>query len=313
MIWRLHLKNDVDQSKGYSREFLAKYCMDNGIIGVGWPTIRTRTWDDDVLYKEAKRAYPHNENNLKAGIKAVRAMRDMRIGDLIWTRIEGVYYLCRVTGLWENTRPTSLHDDLDLTNYCHVRWLKIGTAEAIPGKVVSSMRPAATVQRVNGVDTITKLIWNFYAGTEDYRIEPDLSNHYWDLLDAESIEEIVLLYLQVEKRFFIYTSTVKRDTQTYECVLVNSEGVHAYPQVKSGNTALDARNYEKLAKREPGCRIYLFATSQRYFPSENKQIICIQRSDIEAFIEKNRAILPATILYWIDLCKSIEGTTAYAE
>lgn len=295
-VWRLHLKNDVDSSLGLDREKLFAFCREQGILGVGWPKIRSRTWDDRVLRAEAE-AYAAQPNNRQAGWKAVRAMRSMEIGDLIWTRREGIYYLCRVTGRWIDTVPTALHDSYDLTNFCRVDWAEIGKEDAVPGKVIASMRPAATVQRVRDVEEISRFLWDRCAGRNDYPSEERPRASLWDILSAEEIEELVLLYLQAELGFYVYTSTVKRSTQRYECVLTDRDGNRVYPQVKSGEEALPAADYADLAAGGSGARVYLFAVSQRYGTARPEGVFCLGREEIETFARERRALLPR-LLQW---------------
>lgn len=291
-VWRLHLKNDVDSSLG--REKLFAFCREQGILGVGWPAIRSRTMDDAVLRAEAD-AYAAWPNKRRAGLKAVRAMRSMEAGDLIWTRWKGVYYLCRVTGRWIDTVPTALHDRCDLTNFCRVDWAEIGEEDAVPGKVVASMRPAAAVQRVRGVESLSRFLWDRCAGRSDYPGEELPQASLWDILSAEETEELVLLYLQAERGLLVYTSTVKCSTQRYECVLTDRAGNRAYPQVKSGAKPLPAADYADLTADDPAARVYLFAVSQRYGAERPERIVCLGREELETFARERRALLPRLI------------------
>lgn len=293
-IWRIHIKNDV--SDGYNREDLLRFCQQEQLIGVGWVEITTR----DDSYEAVKKAAGVYTDSTRA-IKAINAMRKMEIDDLIWTRLNGVYFLCRVKGLWKDSKPTDMHDKLDVSNYVNVEWLEIGMEDLVPGKVVSSFRPAASAQSVAGVEEISKYIWNKYKKTDYYSLSKNKMD-IWSILSAESIEELVILYLQVSKGFHIYSTTMKYATREYECIMVNKEGVHAFPQVKSGSVSLSAADYMEAIKREPTAQVYLFTTSEKYSKNGSKNIFYISKAELEDFIRNNRKMLPDLTDYWIDLC-----------
>lgn len=293
-IWRIHIKNDV--SDGYNREDLLQFCQQEQLIGVGWVKITTRDDSYDAV-KKAASVYPDSTR----AIKAINAMRKMEIDDLIWTRLNGVYYLCRVNGLWKDSKPTDMHDKLDVSNYVNVEWLEIGMEDLVPGKVVSSFRPAASAQSISGVEEISKYIWNKNKRDDYYSLSKNKMD-IWSVLSAESIEELVILYLQVSKGFYIYSTTMKYATREYECIMVNKEGVHAFPQVKSGSVSLYTDDYMEAIKRESTAQVYLFTTSENYRKNSSKNIYYLSKNELEDFIRNNRKILPDLTEYWIDLC-----------
>ena len=54
-VWRIHIKNDIEQSK--TRQDLLSFCKREKIIGVGWNEIRTKVNSEDSIRKEAA-VYP---------------------------------------------------------------------------------------------------------------------------------------------------------------------------------------------------------------------------------------------------------------
>lgn len=114
----------------------------------------------------------------------------------------------------------------------------------------------------------------------------------------EDVEEIVSLYLQLEKNYLIYSSSNKVDTQTYEFVMVSRNGEHrCYAQVKTGNEPLDCKKYEHLISK--GNKVYLFTVSQEYKNNNNKNIITLGKNDIIDFIYNNQKIMPERIQRWL--------------
>lgn len=293
-VWRIHIKNDV--APGYSREDLLAFCLKEKLIGVGWGEIKTRVNDESIIRKQAQ-----FYSEPTPAIKALNAMRKMQVNDLIWTRLGNRYFLCRVIGLWTDSKPTPKHYELDIPNYVNVEWLEIGMEKDVPGKVVSSFRPAATAQAVNGVTDISQYIWNKYSGKDSYPVEKEKLD-FWSVLSAEAIEELVLLYLQVEKEYYIHSSTVKNSFPTYECELVNKSGIRAYPQVKSGGESLKADDYMEAINYNPKAEVYLFSTSESYTKNNCNQVHFLYKRDIDTFIKKNKELMFNLTNNWLELC-----------
>ena len=110
--------------------------------------------------------------------------------------------------------------------------------------------------------------------------------------DGNNAEELVILYLQFEKEYRIYSSTMKATFPVYECQMVNKDGYHAYPQVKTGNEILKADDYMIAFEKDPGSEVFLFATSQRYVKNKDKRIKYLTTEEIENFARENINILP---------------------
>ena len=128
----------------------------------------------------------------------------------------------------------------------------------------------------------------------------------WSVLSAEAIEEIVLLYLQIEKGYHIYSSTVKYAFPKYECEMVNIKGKKAYPQVKSGDVKLNADDYMNAIIHDSTAEVYLFSTSESYVKNNCDKIHYIYISDLEKFINQYANTLPELTYNWINLCGFFE-------
>ncbi|MCR5118948.1 MAG: hypothetical protein K6B44_04930 [Lachnospiraceae bacterium] len=293
-VWRIHIKPDIEA--GFSRRDLLEFLKKEEIIGVGWSEIKTRENSAEAIRKEAVKY-----DDPSSAIKALNALRNMQIGDLIWTRLDNEYYLCQVTDLWENSKPSEMHRRFDVTNYVSVKWSDIGLETKVPGKVLSSFRPPASAQSVSGVEDISMYLWNKYSDTDAYDIRKD-NIDFWTVLSSEAIEELVLLYLQVEKGFYIYSTSVKYAFPTYECEMANIMGIRCYPQVKSGDVPLNADDYMQVLQNEPDSNVYLFSQSESYTENNDKRVKYIYKKDIEEFVRRHKMILPDMTYGWIDLC-----------
>ena len=117
-VWRIHIKNEV--AVGYTRQDLLDFCQKENLIGVGWGEIKTRINSDSAIRQQAQ-----YYSNVTPAIKALNAMRKMEIDDLIWTRLDSSHYcLCRVTGLWVDSKPTDKHYKLDVPNE---KWIDVSS------------------------------------------------------------------------------------------------------------------------------------------------------------------------------------------
>ena len=130
-LFRIHIR-----PRGGSDDMPAtfQYCLDNGLLGVGWRVddelIETRDWDEyeplaTQIYGESLQQPRYIRHNVEPG-------------DLVWTRDPNArYYLARVTSGWEYwTSPRGRERDIDIANVfrCDFRAVPL---DAVPGTVVS--------------------------------------------------------------------------------------------------------------------------------------------------------------------------------
>ena len=300
-VWRLHLRTDFKEY-GHSQDELFELCYKDGIIGVGWLNITNQIGaDENITESIRKQANTSYSKNPTPGIKAMNAMNAMQIGDLIWTRYNGDYYLCKVIGRWIDQPFLEKYIPYDITNYVPVTWQKIGMEDRVPGKIISSFRPAAAVQKVRETENISAFMWNKYHKCNDYSIIKSELN-VWKLLNNESIEELVILYLQVEKGYYVYTSALKPTTRTYECRMVNLNGEYGFPQVKSGSTSLNANDYKQALIENENSKVFLFAASENYIKNEDRRFVYLTRNELEEFARNHKQIIHPLSFYWMDLC-----------
>ncbi len=302
-VYRVQLKPEK-KSYGGKNDVL-NFCMNHGIIGVGWSEVTCNVNDWEALHSECAKLTA--EGACYAGdkgvFKAVNAIRQMKAGDFVWTRHGGNksdYYLCRVCddNSWINRKVTQEHIKYDITNYVHCEWVHIGTEDNVPGKVVNSFRASATAQRINDVEKITQVIWDKHKGKIS-KLEFS-KDDFWNLIGAEELECLILLYLQIEEGYYIYSSTVKPSTKTYEAVMISKDGAQkCFPQVKQ-NEALSPENYRRA---NPAERVVLFSSTEKYGDKKYPDVECLRRDKIWSFMDKQYAILPGNIKAIFDSCR----------
>ena len=222
----------------------------------------------------------------------------MSDGDLVWIRdFQGQYHLGRITGGWEY-RDAPEYRDADIVNVRPCKLYPI--SGAVPGKIMSSFIPSATLQQVND-DTaklFSVLTYNGLSGeTMEVPVMPSVEHDVFSLLSAEDLEDIVGLYLQYSEKYLLLPSSRSRSNSTmaYEYQVIHANtGEPAYVQVKSGHVQLDPSSYY-----ESRDRFYLFSPAGYVRKSEKEHIVCIAHLSIEEFMKTNTHILSRAIRTWL--------------
>ncbi len=294
-IYRIHLKPQNDK-----KENPFKFCKQKSIVGIGWPLNKENLekFKKESNFENYKKLVLEQYNKDTGLKKAINCYSEIEKDDLIWARDrDNIFYICRVTGKWEYSYENDNKVN-DIFSYFPVEYVKVGTVEEVPGKVVNSFRPNATLQRIHGesIFEMTKKIYNKKSNNKLYEIKK--IEDFLNFLLPEDVEEIVSLYLQLEKNYLIYTSTNKIDTAKYEFVMISRDGKEkCYTQVKTGNIKLDPEDYINLT--ENNVKVYLF-TLEGYKRENINNVICLKKEEILDFIKNNKEILPSRIKYWME-------------
>ena len=274
-----------------------EFCLRKGIIGFGW---QLKSKPENILdcKENGRKEYP-GETGF---VRAINAFKEMKVNDLVWIRHIGLYYLCKVLSQWEYCDDTE-NISHDIVNIVHVEIYKVGTVESVPAKVVNSFRRGSTVQQISEWNSISlkisKSIFNEILNQEIFYVDKIETEHLLDAFLPEDVEDIVILYLQFELDYLLYSSSNKIDTQTYECVMVNRKDGHlCYPQVKTGNISLNGNNYSHLVTGSN--RVYLFATCGIYDNLINDKVIELKREIIMKFIIGNPKLMPKRVRIWME-------------
>ena len=138
-------------------------------------------------------------------------------------------------GAWEY-RATPEHTAADVVNVRCCRWMRAGTVDSVPGKVLNSFRTGRTVQAVHDETVLfySKLLFNSNGEpVYDLAEDPDGGLDLFALASPEDCEDIVAIFLQAEYGYHLIPSTCRIDTVKTEFVLLN-ENSKAQVQVKQG-------------------------------------------------------------------------------
>lgn len=299
-LWRINIKPSSKEGVN-PREF----CLNENILGVGWVVDGNdkMTWEE-YNNKALKKYYYEDEITFKkkqgsrSWKSAINIIKDnMKIGDLCWTRDKnGVYYLGRIMGEWEY-RGSKEYINADIVNIRKCIWVKIGLIDEVPGKVINSFAARSTVQKVwdNTALEYSKLLYNQYTLDEKYELNLN-SKSIYSLLSPDDCENVIGLYLQKERGYYIIPKTNRLDTVKYEFILKHKDsGNKAIVQVKSGNVPLNIDDFKEIADE-----VFLFTTDGEYKGNLDESIELLNRDIIENFIFNNIKIMPDIVKRWIE-------------
>ena len=95
-LWRTTIKTGSQDGKAF------EFCLQNNILGVGWCLRNT----DGTPYiptsiEECEKKGRVQYDSCRGFVVSIHALKEMAVDDLIWTRHNGVYYLCRVLSTWK--------------------------------------------------------------------------------------------------------------------------------------------------------------------------------------------------------------------
>jgi hypothetical protein len=284
-IWRFHIRPSSEDTNP------VKFCIKRGIVGFGWPV------DKVPISKSEYLELGENKYGYSGWRKAANALLNrVKKDDLIWFRgFDNVYYLSRITGDWEYSSDEE-NRKADIINFRDAEIYQVGTN--VPGKLVNSFIPGATLQGSNSetLAEYSKNLFNDLSGTKRYSRE-NKEYDLFELLSYTDLEDLVALYLQIEKELiFVPSSRGKRnDTLFFEYELISKNSQQYYAQVKSGNYKIDRNKYKEFPYP-----IYLFSPAG-YSGRELENTTSISIQEMRQFIKKHMRLLPDSLKNWIKL------------
>lgn len=289
-VFRIHIRPHGGEA---DPETSFKYCLDHGVLGVGWRTNSARSTKDwDAYLADAEQI--HDDLQICSYIH-----REVGVGDLVWTRgIDAQYYLARVTAPWEYwVTPEAVENDIDVANVFRAD-IRPVPSDAVPGKVIASFRASRTIQRVWGdaIEEYTKHLWNTIVGDTVYALDDAVRSDIFAMLDHEETEDVVALYLQ-SQGWYLVPNSRKADTMSFEYMLVDPEtNERAWTQVKTGDSGLNRDEYAKYPHR-----VILFQANERYSGRESDNVVCLSRNELVGFLESARPWLPTKLQHRLDM------------
>lgn len=265
--------------------------LEQGLIAAGWGLndlplehqLRDGCTNPALYLERAQIAFPEDQS-LRSVIDVFA--HQMQVGDICWMYVShlGEYWCSVLTGSFEY-REGENYDlfDIHITRRC--RWVRVGTADAVPGVIVRAF--------AGPFGTVSKLVTSVETAREAAEValglqQPNLGLNLFSLTGPDDLEDLAALYLQ-HQGWCVLPSTAKTTMASYEFVLVHpASGRRAGLQVKSGNVWRLAQSVSD----EFDEFFVLLANERAVIEGNDPRITRLSPTDVESFALQNRRILP---------------------
>ena len=325
-IWRLQTNTDNKNKDGK----IAQYCLDNKVVAMGWsllyghvpdslkPIIKTertkiKTYKDFRAFIETHGIYKNKNGKINTD-SVNRLSNQLKTDDLIWMRLDGIYWLGRCTENSEYTFNYSAPEDNDAANQVtNIDWVKVGDESEVPGAVTIALIRGSTFQRINkeGIAEVSQLIYNQKINRDHYTdvIFENTMDNFFTLISPTGCEDLLCMYLYSKENYICIPSTNKIATELYECVLLNPlNGKTAYIQSKEYNNSdakIEGSKYLHLLKGNEKVYFFLHKASHDDIIDKNPDMVIIDSQTLYDFAQASisRNTLPKNIITWVDFMK----------
>jgi hypothetical protein len=312
-IWKAALKTEVDGATPELREAARDYCFTNGRIGLGWGVgdllEGTALPSDyaDAVRANARLLRDEWDWNLNSCLtNHDRFSSPERLGDLVWSRstVSG-YWLGKIVGPWLYDRDPIL-TGYDLNQWRLCNWFNVGDSANVPGHVRNQFagRGGSFTRMVAGGETLKWLSAVIYANLsgEAIGINPPQNADVMTNVGHDDLEDVVGLYLQQAKNWYIVPTTAKHSTATSEFTLRNEAGETAWLQVKSGH----ARMPDVTEIPDGVDRFFVFETTPSFaisaVPTEiRERLEVILPDQLLEWANQHRTMLPQPVRLLLEL------------
>ena len=280
-VWKIGYKKGAPEGINELR-----YCLSRSIVGVSRDDHSPVVWENVPGFRRF-RDYP---SQLYAIFDRIEE------NDLIWTRDElGVYYLGRITE-YRRTRfgkGQTVPDEL----YARCAWFRIGTVDAVSREVADAFEPYRKFRLVpdDEVSLYSRLVYNRQTNGYRYPVTERADEDLFSRFSIEEYPDFVSLYLQVRHGYRLIPSTFLRDTRAFNfTILVGNSGTTGLVKVSVDDTRIATDEYGAF----PG-PIYIFAPYADLDGVVPRNMSIIAVKDLEKFMIRNLALLPAGIGNWV--------------
>ena len=304
-IFKINLFSfDFEDENKHNGEHYKKYCIDNNILGWGWP--RKNNTEVKTL-KEYHKDYGKSRS-LSIACNQIAPMKE---GDYVWSYVSGQWYLGKIFGDFLFYAPDD-YPEFGMQRRCE--WKPIENKDLIPGIVLTYSRKDGTIRFIENNASFVKYCQYLYR---DLAEKPQNLN-FWALAHYEDLEDIVGLYLQKEEGYLIFPSTNKMGTKDYEYMLVQKSEPYkkAIIQCKN-NSCISEDNWKKFEEGEYDDKIvYILTikedphTKEKYTKcpeteifewSYKGRILVFNSEKLKKWAKDNKLILPERIKKYLEM------------
>lgn len=296
-VARIHLKRDDN-----IRKELIDFCLNDSeqYVAIGWSWL-----SEDIKLDDFQEYYNRIKKKNGKAHPAINVFRDAKIDDLFWTRdLSGNYWICKV----KSSAIVVCDTHLDIGSVIPVDAFNVGMQ--VPGQIKSSFnRPlGGTIEKIRDKSIIeySKLIFNKFSKKNYFEVTT-YSGGLLDNLPEFDLEELVISYLQIKENYYVLSNSIAKKSTTIkiECEMISRDINNprkAVVQVKGKKAnVLDVLEFKQYV--DDGYLVYLYAPKIINL-DQIKNVIQVEDSDLLAFYEENKLILPASITQWEDLFTS---------
>ena len=293
-VARIHLKRDDN-----IRKELIDFCLNNSeqYVAIGWSWL-----SKDIKLDDFQEFYNRIKKKNGKAHPAINVFRDAKIDDLFWTRdLSGNYWICKV----KSSAIVVCDTHLDIGSVIPVDAFNVGMQ--VPGQIKSSFnRPlGGTIEKIRDKSIIeySKLIFNKFSKKNYFEVTT-YSGGLLDNLPEFDLEELVISYLQIKENYYVLSNSIanKSTTIKIECEMLSRDIRNprkAVVQVKGKKAReLDALEFKQYV--DDGYLVYLYAPKIINL-DQIENVIQVEGSDLLAFYEENKLIIPRSITQWEDL------------
>ena len=293
-VARIHLKRDDN-----IRKELIDFCLYNSeqYVAIGWSWL-----SKDIKLDDFQEFYNRIKKKNGKAHPAINVFRDAKIDDLFWTRdLSGNYWICKV----KSSAIVVCDTHLDIGSVIPVDAFNVGMQ--VPGQIKSSFnRPlGGTIEKIRDKSIIeySKLIFNKFSKKNYFEVTT-YSGGLLDNLPEFDLEELVISYLQIKENYYVLSNSIAKKSTTIkiECEMISRDINNprkAVVQVKGKKAnELDALDFKQYV--DDGYLVYLYAPKIINL-DQIENVIQVEDSDLLAFYEENKLIIPRSITQWEDL------------
>ena len=293
-VARIHLKRDDN-----IRKELIDFCLNNSeqYVAIGWSWL-----SKDIKLDDFQEFYNRIKKKNGKAHPAINVFRDAKIDDLFWTRdLSGNYWICKV----KSSAIVVCDTHLDIGSVIPVDAFNVGMQ--VPGQIKSSFnRPlGGTIEKIRDKSIIeySKLIFNKFSKKNYFEVTT-YSGGLLDNLPEFDLEELVISYLQIKENYYVLSNSIAKKSTTIkiECEMISRDINNprkAVVQVKGKKAnGLDALEFKQYV--DDGYLVYLYAPKIINL-DQIENVIQVEDSDLLAFYEENKLIIPRSITQWEDL------------
>lgn len=303
-IWRTKLRSTLFGHDGHTAQ--VDYCLKKGIIGTGWgiDELPNGSRVEDVAEFIETCGW---DGWTKRGADTVRRFGlQVRKGDFVWTRhTNSKYLLCKITGDYRyDISPASKKVDVHQTR--KVKWAPEELNDLdVPGGVVRSfIGTGSSFSRIHDTATnkLTPYLWQKMNGLPMGDLDLTHEEVLLKVLDPYDVEDLIYLWLQVERDYVALPRTQQKSTPAYEWTMVDrNTGAKGIVQVKTGNDRVNLASLRE-ARDDEATKTFAFATTG-LAENDDASLVdeVIEPAVLLNFVAKRRQLLPERLRLWFDL------------